>query len=177
MFGFFGKKPPADLENALGQQGYKVAQNFFYVVQKGQIPPHQAHERNPITLSSDVDRSALVEKFIEVLNHNKLHHLDTDEKLEAINAIALDTLGGGKIPERIMDGALFLTTTLSFVDMIARVYYRDYPEHKPLFEMVNQLAKVIPPALDRIFDNDIPKELRETFPHVSSLIEQNRANG
>jgi hypothetical protein len=65
---------------------------------------------------------------------------------------------------------------LGIVDMIARHYYDLYPQYKPLFEMVNQLAKICPTGVQVIFGDDLPVEVRRAFPHFSSLFEQNRAN-
>lgn len=177
MFGLFTKKPPADLQNALGLQGHSVSESLSYVIQWGQLPPHQAYESNPICVDDKADQNSLTELFIEVVTKNGLAHVDTDERLEAINNLAREILAPGQVPERIMDGVLFLLTSLNSVDTIARIYYRDFPEYRPLFDMVNQLAKIVPPALDRIFKDDVPTELREAFPQVSGLIEQYRSNG
>lgn len=176
MFGLFTKKPSHEIQNSLGKQAANITQSFSYVFQHKMIPPNDGNIDNSIRLDSDEDSSLLRDRFIELINNNFLARMAFEEKTQVLNHLAKDIFLSEEPPERYLDGAVFLLTTLNSADTITRVYYRDYPEYRPLLEMVNQLAKVVVPTLEVIFHNDIPNELRQVFPHVSSLIEQYRAN-
>jgi len=173
MFGLFAKKPSKDLQNKLGKQGYMVSQVMFHITQKNEFPPPQLHQNNPVRLSNKEELNSVLEGLKTIITEYGLIDIPSQDKNLKINQLAQEN---SNTPDRITDSVMLLLTSLNSADTIARVYYRDFPEHKPLLEMVNQLAKILTPAIDIMFGNDVPTEVRQAFPHVSSLIEYYRAN-
>jgi hypothetical protein len=176
MFGMFSKnKPPLSLQNQLGRQANQSAQLFYYIVEKGQVPPPDADPGSPVRGSNPEDRKQLISRISEIIENENLLLLDTESKSSALNG--LTTSMYSSIPlDRITDAAILMLATLSSVDTVARIYYRDYPDYAPLFGLVNQLAKTMGPAVRVIFGDDYPNDMRKLFPHVSSLLESYKAN-
>ena len=176
MFGLFSKKnPPASLQAELVRQADQNAQAFFYISSKGHIPPSPDFQHDPVKCDSQLDREKLIASINETIEVHNLLAKDSASQIEAINSMARSIATNGA-KNKYQDASSFLLAMLSSIDKISKTYYKDFPESKDLFEMVNQLAKIVSPGLESIFGNEYPSTLRQLYTHVSSLLESWKAN-
>ena len=54
----------------------------------------------------------------------------------------------------------------------ARVYYEQYPKYRPLYEMVDSLAKTCCTGAAQTVGPDLPPEVVKTWPHFSQIFEE-----
>jgi len=176
MFGLFSKNPPAALQNELGRQASQASQAFFYISTKQHVVPSPSFKDDPVDCSSEQDRQKLIETINRIIEANGLLlNNEIAAQSEVINSLVRTNAAMGAL-DKFDDAAVFLLALLQCVNTVGRTYYKEFPESKALFKLVNQLAKVASPALVDVFGDDYPNNLRKLFPHVSSLLESYRAN-
>ena len=174
MFGLFSKKPDARTQQQYGRYGMQASQVCMYLFEHHACPPRDGHEE--IDLTIDENRISLVKEIVENIVKLDLASAGDEEKSQLLKDMAQSALTSPSNVTQTQEEAGMILAMLNVVDMLGRHYYDLYPEYKPLFEMVNQLAKICPTGMQVIFGDDLPVEVRRAFPHFSSLFEQNRAN-
>ena len=174
MFGLFSKKPDARTQEMYGRYGMQASQVCMYLFQHNACPPQDGAEK--INLTNEKSRAELVAEIVGRIDQLGLFDADGEHKSQIlIDMVQADVSNADNISTAQADAGMVLTT-LNIIDMLGRHYYELYPEYKPMFEMINQLAKICPKGMQVIFGDDLPVEVRRAFPHFSSLFEQNRAN-
>ena len=174
MFGLFSKKPDASTQELYGRYGTQASQVCMYLFQHNACPPQDGAEK--VDLTNEKNRAELVAEILAKIDQLGLSDAGGEDKAQIImDMVQADLSNPGSISTAKSDAGMILTT-LNMIDMLGRHYYELFPEYKPMLEMINQLAKICPTGMQVIFGDDLPVEVRRTFPHFSSLFEQNRAN-
>lgn len=173
MFGrLFGNRPPRDLEREMVQQANGIAQVFTYIERRGAIPARDGCEDLP--LDDEDNRVAIVDAVNRIVSENNLTDLDGRSKTAFFAGKVFEFRRNP--PSGVDDAAWCIASFMNNTDMISRTYYHEFPNHKPLFEMVNTLAKIVCPGLEQVFGDDLPLEVRRAWPHLSQMFEGYRAN-
>ncbi len=171
----FSHKPSREMQKSLGRQAELAARAFMYLYTHRACAPPDGKEK--IDLSIDETRQSLVNSIIARIQSAGLEDANREERSKIINTMAKeDAANQDKISRELLDAGM-LITIMNSVNEITHQYYEVYPDFQPLFELVNNLAKLVPPGLAVIFGDDLPIEIRRSFPRLSVLFEQNRAHG
>jgi hypothetical protein len=174
MFGLFTKKPDARTQQMYGRQAAQASKVCMYLYQHQACPPPDGGEN--IDLGNNKNRLLLSNHIVTRIEQLDLASLDGAGKSQAIMDMVQSDINKSSSASPSEGDAGLIISILNVIDGLARHYYELYPEYKPMFEMINQLAKICPVGMKVIFGDDLPVEVRRSFPHFSSLFEQNRAN-
>ncbi len=174
MFGLFAKKPDAQMQQMYGRYAVQASQVCMYLFQHNACPPKDGEEK--IDLLDESNRKALVDEIVKRIERLDLSSVDYESRSKNINDMARSDVEKSSEISQTQADAGMLITTLNIIDMLGRHYYQLYPNYKPMFEMINQLAKICPTGMSVVFGDDLPVEVRRAFPNFSSLVEHNRAN-
>jgi hypothetical protein len=69
----------------------------------------------------------------------------------------------------ITDAAVFSAMAINSINLIARAYYEDYPQYKPLHDMVDNLARTCCTGAAQTIGPDLPSEVVRTWPYFSRI--------
>ena len=168
------KKPDACTQELYGRYATQASQICMYLFQHNACPPQDGAEK--VDLTNEKNRAELVAEIVGRVDQLSLFDADGEHKSQILKDMVQADLSDSDSISTAQSDAGMILTTLNVIDMLGRHYYELFPEYKPMFEMINQLAKICPTGMQVIFGDDLPVEVRRAFPHFSSLFEQNRAN-
>jgi hypothetical protein len=174
LFGLFAKKPDARTQEMYGRYAHQASQVCMYLFQYSACPPQDGQEKVDLTIEDN--RTTLVEEIVSRIDLLGIAFVDGEERAEIFRDMAQSDVSNASSISVAKSDAGMILTILNIIDMLGRHYYELYPEYKPMLEMINELAKICPTGMQVIFGDDLPVEVRRSFPHFSSLFEQNRAN-
>lgn len=71
----------------------------------------------------------------------------------------------------VTDAAVVCAASINSINGITRVYYQDYPKYKPLYDMVDSLAKTCCSGAAQTIGPNLPVEVVKTWPYFSRIFE------
>lgn len=139
----------------------------MYLFKYHACPPVDGNSRfdldNPQNLRLVLDEiSRRIEKM-------KLNYAHDSAKLDVLlDMNTRDRSSGASLSQFEQDAGLVLNV-LAGTDMITRHYYEVYPKYRPMLDMVNNLAKIVPASLRIVFGEELPSDVKTAFPYASVL--------
>lgn len=157
------------------EQANKCVKTFMYAHRFGGFPPLDGHEVLPLSIKENRDQivqeiRGLIEKYDLIGTKKQDEEFDLNQ---AVQRLALDSLNHSSDAR---DSAVIILVTAPIIEMLSKHYYRFFPSYRPMFEMLDNIAKISMPILYTLFDEDMPVEFRQAFPYCSQMFESYRSS-
>lgn len=166
---YFRSIPDPEMQGAYTGIATKIVQTCFYATKKGYFPPRDG-EFIFFPLNDEESRNIIKYEILKIINNNNLTVLNSEELANFILNLSLNS---GESEAKIDIACTVINTILGF-NLIAKDYYKFFPKYEPMFKMVDNITKICMPVMDKLFDNNLPTEIREIAPYFSRCFEDYR---
>ena len=173
MFGLFAKRPPREEQIILAKSAGAADELSMHLIQHRSFLPRSDKPRPD--LDDEADRQEIVDAIIGKIEMLDLESAPENAKTGILGAHLEDIMRDPNLPV-VEDDAGFALYIMNGINVMYRRYRELYPKYRPLYEMLNQLAKIVPGGFRVVFGDDLPPQVRKAFPHFSIMFEENRAN-
>ncbi len=171
--GLFSRRPDRGLEAELLKQGNHAMNWFGYALRFQKSNPRIGMEDQAVDLTAKQNRDAIRDELVRIIRRHRLSGCSESE----INGSRLMPLVKEQSRSSIEDAALCSALTITSINFITRLYYQEYPRCRPMFEMVDNLAKICCTGAAQTIGPDLPPEVIETWPYFARIFEDTkRAN-
>lgn len=164
--GWFTPKPDRTLQAELLKQANGALSIFGAALQQKTNNP--AKGQDPLDLTIEENRTAIRDELIRIITDFGLEGCKEAE----IGGARLIPIVSDKSKPPITDAAVCCALAINSINLIARTYYEDYPQYKPLQEMVDNLAKTCGPGAAQTIGPDLPSEAVRTWPYFSRIFSE-----
>lgn len=161
--GWFTPKPGRTLQAELLKQA-TGAQNIFGIALHRKTT-NPAKGQDPLDLTIKENRDAIRDELVRVIREYGLEGCREAE----IGGARLIPITMDKSKPPITDAAVCGALAINSINLIARTYFEDYPQYKPLHDMVNNLAKTCCTGAAQTIGSDLPSEVVRTWPYFSRI--------
>ena len=159
--GLFTRKPSRDLEAEFVKRATQVCQFFGYVLQFKKVAPRDGMEHEALDLNIEDNRSQIKARLVDLISEYQLG--------TAGDAQRLVEMAKAKYATPIENAAVCTATCIGMINLIAMAYYEDYPKYKPLYEMVDNLAKICCSGAAQILGSELPAEMSKAWPYFTRI--------
>lgn len=166
--GFFSKKPNRALQAEFIKQANQALGLFGRALETKETAPQDGMEDSAFDLTVKKNRDAIREELVRLIREQGLTGCTEGE----IGGRRLVSLAMQQTRPPLEDAALCTAIGINSINLITRLYYEDYPDYQPLFEMVNNLAKIGCTGAAQTIGADLPREVVETWPYFSRIFEE-----
>jgi hypothetical protein len=171
--GLFRRKPNRAFEAELIKHATHAMNWFGHALQLQETNPQVGTEGQGVDLTVKENRGAIRDDLVRIICAYELSGCSESE----IDGSRLMPLAKKQLRSPIEDAALCSALTINSINWITRVYYEEYPTYRPMFEMVDNLAKMCCTGAAQTIGPDLPSEVVETWPYFSRIFEDaKRAN-
>ena len=138
---------------------------FGCAVEHRRTNPAKGNEDAVIDLTLKENRDAIRQKLVHIIHQYGLEGCNETE----IGAVRLIPLVKDKSKSPITDAALRGALAINSINFIARTYYEDFPHYRPLYEMMDNLAKTCCAGAAQTIGADLPPDIIRTWPYFSKI--------
>ncbi len=163
--GLFTRKPNRALQAEFIKQATNTVNWFGCALRDKETNPRAGMEDAAVDLTIQDNRDAIRDELVRLIRQHQLPGC-TEAEISGIRLLPL-AMEQSRTP--IEDAALCSALAINSINLITRAYYEDYPKHRPLFEMVNNLAKTCCPGAAQTIGPDLPPEVVQTWPYFSRI--------
>lgn len=160
--GLFTRKPSRALQAEFVKRATQACQWFGYVLQFKKIAPRDGMEHEAIDLNIEENRCRVRAKVVDLIGEYQLSTEGDGQRL-------IEMVKANEYAPPIEDAAVATATCISMVNFIAKAYYEDYPKYKPLYEMVDNLAKICCSGAAQILGPELPAEISKAWPYFARI--------
>lgn len=168
--GLFSRKPDRGLQVELANQANGARNLLGYALLYKKTNPPAGMEGAAIDLTVKENRDAIQDELVRLIREHQLSGCTEAE----IGGIRLVPLAMKQPKEPIQDAAICSAIAINSVNLITRLYYEQYPTHRPLYELVDSLAKTCCTGAAQTVGPDLPPEVIETWPYFAQIFEETK---
>ena len=160
--GFFSKKPPSDTRKACMILAEQLVAGASAINKKKRLRTQYGnYDFSDRSVASQINQSL-----------NKLLP-DADSNTSSLNGLRDELLN--QVEQGVDDppdiGALYVWNFISNFNFICETFY-DYPNYSSLNEMVNNLTKLVCPAIANMLGPDLPSRVHQHYPAFSKVFSE-----
>jgi hypothetical protein len=166
--GLFSRKPDRGLQAELAKQANGARNLLGYALIHKETNPPAGVEGAALDLTIKENRDAVRDELVRLIREHQLSGC-TEAEIGGVRLVPLAMMQP-KAP--VEDAAVCSAIAINSVNMITRVYYEQYPKYRPLYEMVDSLAKICCTGAAQTVGPDLPPEVVRTWPYFSQIFEE-----
>ena len=171
--GLFSKKPNRAIQAEFIKQANGAMNWFGVALRSKKTNPPSEKEDLALDLTVKENREAIREELVRLIREHGLAGC-TEAEIGGDRLLALRKQHE-KSP--VEDAALCSAVAINSINLITRLYYEDYPKFQPLFEMVDNLAKICCTGAAQTIGEDLPADVVDTWPYFSRIFEEAKRSG
>lgn len=171
--GFFTKKPDGELQAEFVKQATGALTWFGHALQFKKTNPRKGLEDESIDLLQRENRDAIRSGLIRLIAENNLGSRDSKHSKHTTDVLV--SLVTKQNRPAMEDAVLVTMFAIHSMNMITRFYYEEFPEFKPLYEMVNNLAKIGCSGAAQTIGADLPDEIATRWPYFARIFQDAKA--
>jgi hypothetical protein len=150
--GLFSRKPDRGLEAELAKQASGARNLLGYALTHKKTNPPAGMEGAALDFTIKENRDAIRDELVRLIREHQLSGCTESE----IGGVCLVPLAMTQPKAPVEDAALCSAIVINSVNMITSVYYEQYPNYRPLYEMVDSLAKTCCTGASQTVGPDLP---------------------
>ncbi len=163
--GLFTRKPNRALQAEFIKQANHTLNLFGYALRFKKTIPPAGMEDAALDLTIKENREGIGDELVDLIREHQLSGC-TEAEIGGTRLIPL-AMDQSKPP--LKDAALCSALAINSINLITRVYYEDYPKYRPLYEMVDNLAKMGCTGAAQTIGPDLPPEVVDTWPYFARI--------
>ena len=169
MFGF-SKNPDRSTMNEIYRITDPPVRYMTYIYMEQALPPKDG--MTPISLTNEENIKKIINCFNEIID---LNFLENSSDISS-TLMELKSEANRSNPEQLYFDTLGFMCDINAINNICTMYYVYFPKSKKMLEIVNDLAKLFPPAFILIFGESMPDNYRKIWPYLSNIFEHYRTH-
>ena len=166
--GLFTRKPSRDLAAELTRQAASATAIFAYALKHKKSMPRDRWPDEGLDLTVRENRNAIRDELIRIILDYGLEGCPDKE----IGGARLVPLASDQSSPTIIDVAVSCALAINTFNYITRLYYEEFPKFRPLYEMVDNFAKIGCSGGAQAIGTDLPPEVVRTWPYYARIFEQ-----
>jgi len=143
-----------------------LAMNVFgYALQKKTPnPPKNKFEDHAIDLTVGDNRTAIRGEICRLVRD--CHFTSATDGESMVRALK-ERISNAETS--LEDAAAVSAMAIGAINVVARSYYQNFPKYRPLYEMLDNLAKFCCPGVAQMIGPDLPEEIVDTWPYFARM--------
>jgi hypothetical protein len=136
----------------------------YALIYKKTNPPAEGAS---LDLTIKENRDAVREELVRLIREYQLSGCTEAE----IGSVRLVPIAMVQPKPAVEDAAVCSAIAINSANMITRIYYEQYPKYRPLYEMVDSLAKTCCTGAAQTIGPDLPPDVVRTWPYFSRIFQ------
>jgi hypothetical protein len=142
---------------------------FRSAIEQKTTSPMKGKPHAVLQLTCEENRDAIRNELVRIIHDYGLEGCKEEEISEVrLKPLSLELQQAQSKPV-ITINALACAYGVNNINWIARSYYEDFPQYKPLYEMVDNLAKTCCTGAAQTIGSNLPPEIVRTWPYFSKI--------
>jgi hypothetical protein len=166
--GLFTRKPDRGLKAELEKQAVGALNIFGHALQMKKTNAPAGKEHEAIDLTIEENRDAIRNEIVRVIHDYGLEGCKESE----IGGARLMPIVMDQSKSPITDAAVCSALAINSINLITRNYYENFPDYKPLHDMVDKLAKTCCTGAAQTIGSNLPYEVVRTWPYFSRIFSE-----
>lgn len=167
--GWFTRKPSRALLAEFVEAAKTAFTIFRSAIEQKTTSPIKGKPHAVLQLTCEENRDAIRNELVRIIHDYGLEGCKEEEIGEVrLKPLSLE-LQQGKYTAVITINALACAFGINNINWISRRYYEDFPQYKPLYEMVDNLAKTCCTGAAQTIGSNLPPEIVRTWPYFSKI--------
>jgi hypothetical protein len=167
--GWFTRKPNRALQAEFVEVAKDAFTMFGSAIEHKTTNPLRGKPHDVLDLTVEENRDAIRTELVRIIHDYGLEGCNEEEISEVrLKSLSLELKLDQSKPV-ITIAALSCAFGMNNTNWIARRYYEDFPQYKPLLEMVDNLAKTCCGGAAQTIGPDLPPEIVRTWPYFSKI--------
>ena len=171
--GLFTRKPSRGLSKDLIKHANGAMNILGYALTTKKTNSRAQNPDEVLDLTAQENRDAIRSELVRIVREFRLEgctevEIDSDRLMPVIRDESVSA---------ITDAAVASVLAINSINLITRLYYEKYPSYQPLFEMVDNLAKMGCTGAAQTIGEDLPPTVAKTWPYFARIFEEAKRSG